>query len=171
MLGGDSYAKRKNRLGLGSTRAVSSYSKGDGSAPIAGWVHPCQRAVGLSLQSLTSTCPVLCARHWSCLQGWFDQFPASCWVPRGRSIISDVHVSSRNPEPQVLAFTWLVFSTTMTHHKFVLFLFQIGLCEFWGNSVFVLQIYPEPFHGMCCWSAPVAHKHGTVALLVALWRI
>lgn len=86
MLCGDIYAKRKNGLGPGSTAAVSCYCRvlGALSAPQAAEsIHA--RAVGLSLQSLTSTRPVLCARRWPC---WFDQFPASCWAPRGRSIIS-----------------------------------------------------------------------------------
>lgn len=80
-------------------------------------------------------CPVLC-QAWPWLQGWSDQFPASCWVHVAPASSLAVHVSSRNPEPQVLASSWLVFSTTMTHQKFILF--KICYCGFWGNPVFVL---------------------------------
>lgn len=140
MLCGDIYAKRKNRLGSGHSTTVSSYSKGDGSSqgPHSQLSPSCQRPVGLSLQTLTSTCPVLCAMHWSCLQGWFDQSPASCWVPRGRSIISGLYmchpgIQNHRCGRGIVQLPPLVFSTTVTHHKFVLFVFNICLRGFWGN--------------------------------------
>lgn len=132
-------------------------------APTASRAHPSQRAaVGLSLQSLTSPCPVLCARHWSCLQGRFDQFPASCWVSRGSSIISGLcmcHPGVQNHRC-LPPLGWCSLPPS-PNHKFVLFLFKIRLCGFWGNSVFVQR----PSMGCVVW--PVAHKNGAVAL----WRI
>lgn len=151
-----------NRLGSGYSTTVSSCPKDDGSSQC-----PCSQ---LS-PSMPETCwfvPSDLDQHTSCAVCQALVSSAGLVWPVPSILLSStwqkhhlwaVHVSSRNPKPQVFASTWLVFSTTINmlffSLKFTCMDFEETLC------------LPGAFPWDVLFKCTVAHKNGAVAL----WRI
>lgn len=142
MLCGDIYAKIRNRLGSGYSMAVSSYSKSDGSSqcPHRQLSPSTPEMLVCAFKAWPATSCAVC-QALAMAAGLVWPVPCillgSTWQEHH---LWAVHVSSRNPKPQVWQGDCPVASTGVLYHHdppwVCSFLFKIHLWGFWGNPVF-----------------------------------